>query len=169
MEKAAWYNNNFGMKMGKQMAEEANKKQGKLMNPEDIYQLDKDDHTYATLNERPGTYAGSPGAARLDLGRPGQELPEVEMIEDNDDDGSNVSNLTGITDYSKRDLYNKLKEMEINTSQKSSRKGSAPQGISKPQQYTPEDEVSLSFNDSPSLSSTSSEEETSGAAAAPSG
>ena len=98
-------NNGFGMKMGKQMAEDASKKHGKLMNPEEIYQLDKDDHTYATLNERPGTYDGSPGAARLDLGRSDQELPEVEIIEDNDDDGSNVSNLTGITDYSKRDLH----------------------------------------------------------------
>ena len=90
-------------------------------------------------------------------------------MQDNDDDGSDVSNLTGISDYSKRDLYNKLKEMEINIAQKSSRKGSAPQGISKSQQYTPEEEESLSSNDSSSLSSTSSEEETSGAAAAPSG
>ena len=153
------------------MAEDASKKQGKLMNPEEIYQLDKDDHTYATLNERPGTYDGSPGAARLDLGRSDQELPEVEIIEDNDDDGSNVSNLTGITDYSKRDLYKKLKEMEINisTKQKSSITGSAPQGNSKPQQNTPEGEESLSYNDSSSLSSTSSEEEDSGAAVAPSG
>ena len=141
------------------------------MNPEDIYQLDKDDHTYATLNERPGTYNGSPGAARLDLGRSDQELPEVGVIEDNDDDASNVSNLTGISDYSKRDLYNKLKEMEINISakQKSSITGSAPQGSSKPQQNTPEGEESLSDNDSSSLSLTSSEEEDSGAAVAPSG
>ena len=141
------------------------------MNREDIYQLDKDDHTYATLDERPGTYDGSPGAARLDLGRSNQERPAVEVIEDNDDDASNVSNLTGISDYSKRDLYNKLKELEINISakQKSSKTGSAPQAIFKPQQNTPEGEESLSDNDSSSLSSTSSEEEDSGFAAAPSG
>ena len=67
MEKAAWYNNDFGMKMSKQMAKEASNKQGKLMNPEDIYDIDNCDHTFTTLNERPGTYDGSPGAARIDL------------------------------------------------------------------------------------------------------
>ena len=169
MEKAAWYNNDFGMKMSKQMAKEASNKQGKLMNPEDIYDIDDCDHTYTTLNERPGTYDGSPGAARLNLGRPGQEQPEVELKEDSDDERSEVSNLTNISNYSKRDLYDKLKELEIGNPQKSSRKGSAPKDNSKPQQYTLEDEERASDNDSSSLSSTSSEEDTSRAAAAPSG
>ena len=53
LEQTAWYNNNSGMKMGKTLAEEARKKQGQLMNPEDIYQVDGGDQTYTTLNERP--------------------------------------------------------------------------------------------------------------------
>ena len=44
-----------------------NKKE-KLLAPENLYTLG-DDHTYTTLNERPGAYAGSPGAARIDLGK----------------------------------------------------------------------------------------------------
>ena len=48
---------------------------------------------------------------RLNLGK-GSEENDVEIL-DADDDGSCVSNLTNITDYSKRDLYNKVKEMQI--------------------------------------------------------
>ena len=184
LEKAAWYNNDFGIKMGKTLAEEARKKQSQLMNPEDIYQIDKDDHTYHTLNERAGTYDGSPGAVRLNLGE-GREENDVEIL-DADDDASCVSNLTNITDYSKRDLYNKIKEMQISlANQQGSSKegtasdgsplkktwteGSAPQGNLESQQTTPGDEGSPSHDDDSSLSSTSSEEEESGPAAAPSG
>ena len=113
LEQAAWYNNDFGMKMGKTMADEARKKQGQLMNPEDIYQIDADAHTYHTLNERPGTYDGTPGAVRLDLGQSGREENEAVIIDGEGDEGSCVSNLKNISDYSKRDLYKKLKEMEI--------------------------------------------------------
>jgi hypothetical protein len=154
------------------------------MNPEDIYQIDKDDHTYHTLNERAGTYDGSPGAVRLNLGE-GREENDVEIL-DADDDASCVSNLTNITDYSKRDLYNKIKEMQISlANQQGSSKegtasdgsplkktwteGSAPQGNLESQQTTPGDEGSPSHDDDSSLSSTSSEEEESGPAAAPSG
>jgi hypothetical protein len=185
LEKAAWYNNDFGMKMGKSLAEEARKKQSQLMNPEDIYQIDQDDHTYHTLNERPGTYDGSPGEVRLDLGKDkGNE--EVEILDGGDDDKSCVSNLTNITDYSKRDLYRKLKEMQIAlanqpesskegttvdvlSAQKTWTEGSAPQGNSESQQTTPGGEGSRSQNGDSSLSSTSSEEEDPGLAAAPSG
>ena len=154
------------------------------MNPEDIYQIDQDDHTYHTLNERPGTYNGSPGAVRLDLGK-GREENDVEIL-DADDDNSCVSNLMNITDYSKRDLYNKIKEMQISLanqqgsskegtasdgspSQKTWGEGSAPQGNSESQQTTPGEEGSRSHDDDSSLSSTSSEEEEPGPATAPSG
>ena len=40
----------------------------KLLAPENLYTLG-DYHTYTTLNELPGTYAGSPGAAMIDLGK----------------------------------------------------------------------------------------------------
>ena len=36
LKQAAWYNNGFGVKNGKTLAEEARKKQRQLMNPEDI-------------------------------------------------------------------------------------------------------------------------------------
>ena len=55
------------MKVGKILVEEARKKQSQRMNPEDIYQIDQDNHTYHILNERPGMYDGSPDAVRLDL------------------------------------------------------------------------------------------------------
>ena len=61
LENFAWYNNDFGIKMGKLMAEDTRKKQGHLMNLEDSCQLDNDDHTYTTLNERPRTYDSYPG------------------------------------------------------------------------------------------------------------
>ena len=80
-----------------------------------------------------------------------------------------MSNLTNISDYSKRYLYDKLKELEIGIPQKSSRMGPAPKGNSKPQRYTLGDEERASDNDSSSLSSTSSEEDSSRAAAALSG
>ena len=185
LEKAAWYNNDFGMKMGKTLSEETRKKQQQLMNPEDIYQIDHDDHTYHTLNERPGTYDGSPGEVRLDLGK-GKGNNEVEILEEGDDDRSFVSNLTNITDYSKRDLYNKLKEMQITQAnqpgspkegatfdvpktKKTWTKGSAPQGNSESQQKNPGGEGSRSNDDDSSLSATSSEEEDPGHAAALSG
>ena len=112
--------------MGKTLAEEARKKQGQLMNPEDIYQIDANAHTYHTLNERPGTYDGSPGAVRLDFGQSGREKNKAVIIDGEGDDGSCVSNLTNITDYSKRDLYNKLKEMEISLATQA---GSPKEGI----------------------------------------
>ena len=122
---------------------------------------------------------------RLDLGK-GKGNNEVEILEEGDDDRSFVSNLTNITDYSKRDLYNKLKEMqialanqpgspkegttvEVPPTKKTWTKGSAPQGNSESQQTTPGGEGSRSHNDDSSLSSTSSEEEDPGHAAALSG
>ena len=81
LDQAAWYNTNFGMKMGNILTEEVRKKQGQLMNPEDIYQIDNNNHTYATLNEQPGIYDGSPGALKLDLRQRGQEKDEAEIID----------------------------------------------------------------------------------------
>ena len=171
--------------MGKTLSEEARKKQRHPMNPEDIYQIDHDDHTYYTLNERPGTYDGSPGEVRLDLGK-GKGNDEVEILEEGDDARSFVSKLTNTTDYSERDLYNKLKEMQIALAnqpgspkegtifdvpetKKTWTKGSAPQGNSESQHKTSGGEGSHSNDDDSSLSSTSSEEEDPERAAAPSG
>ena len=111
LEQAAWYNNDFGMKMGKSLAEEVRKNQSHLMNPEHMYQIDQDNPMYHTLNVRPGTHDGSSGAVRLDL-RKGREKNDVEIL-DADDNNLCVSNLTNITDYSKIDLYSKIKKMQI--------------------------------------------------------
>ena len=110
----------------------------------------------------------------------------MEVLDGVDDDILCVSNLTNITDFSKRDLYNKPKETEItlanqtgsskegttvdgSPSQKTWTEGSAPQGNSESQQKIPGDEGSRSHDDDSSLSSTSSEEEEPGPAATPSG
>ena len=90
------------------------------MNPEDIYQINNDNHTYTTLTEQPGTYAGSPDVMRLDLGQRVWEKYDVDTADDDCDEVSNVNNLTNITDYLKRDLYNKLKDLEISMMTQSS-------------------------------------------------
>ena len=68
LEDAAWYQKDYGVKN----SNGSNKynKEEKLLAPENLYTLG-DDHTHTTLNERPGTYAGSPGAAMIDLGKTG--------------------------------------------------------------------------------------------------
>ena len=63
------------------------------------------------MNEQTGTYVGSPGAVRLNIGK-GRGENDVEILHA-DEDNSCVSNLTNIMNYSKRDLYNKIKEMQI--------------------------------------------------------
>ena len=84
LEQAAWYNNNFGVKMGKTLADEAMKKQSQPMNLEDIYKIDQDNHTYQTLNERQGTYNGSTGTMRLELLK-GRDKTNNDEILDADD------------------------------------------------------------------------------------
>ena len=79
LEQAACYNNNFGMKMNKILAEKAKKKQGQLMNPEDIYKINDSAHTHTTLNKRPGTNDSSPDSVRLDLGQRGQEKDQLVL------------------------------------------------------------------------------------------
>ena len=121
----------------------------------------------------------------LDLGK-GKGNDKGEIPEEGEDGRSFVRNLTNITDYSKRDLYNKLKEMQIALAnqpgspkegttfdvpktKKTWTKGSAPQGNSESQHKTSGGEGSHSNDDDSSLSSTSSEEEDPERAAAPSG
>ena len=90
LEKAAWYNNNFEMKMGKTLVDKVRKNQGQLMNLEDIYKIDNNNPTYTTLNERLRTYDGSPGAVRLDIGQRGRDKDEVGIIDKEGDDMSCV-------------------------------------------------------------------------------
>ena len=69
------------------------------MAPENFYTL-RDDHTYTTLNDRPGTYAGSPGAAMIDLGKNRLRPSNIDIINGSDDDSvmSNITSMTNLTD-----------------------------------------------------------------------
>ena len=87
------------------------------MAPENLYTLG-DNHTYTTLNERRGTYVGSPGAAKLDLGknRPRPSRIDISTDSDNESVMSNVINLTNMTDpddYTKGELVELLREARI--------------------------------------------------------
>ena len=66
LEDAAWYQKDYGVK--KSNGRKKYNKEDKLLAPENLYTLG-DDHTYTTLNERPGTCAGSPVPAMIDLGK----------------------------------------------------------------------------------------------------
>ena len=83
------------------------------MAPENFYTLG-DDHTYTTLNERPGSYAGSPGAAVIDLGKNRPRPSNIDLINGSDNDSvmSNVTSMTNLTDptaYSKDELVEVMK------------------------------------------------------------
>ena len=90
LEDAAWYQSDFGVQLTK------GKKGVKdnFLAPEDIYKLD-DDHTYKTLNERPGTYKGLPGAATLDLGKVKAKPKEVDLTREED----HMSVMTNATNF----------------------------------------------------------------------
>ena len=92
-------------------------KEEKLLAPENLYTLG-DDYTYTTLNERPGMYAGSPGAAIIDLGKNRLRPSNIDLIKGSDDDSvmSNVTSKTNLTDptaYSKDELVEMLKKMRV--------------------------------------------------------
>ena len=131
-----------------------------------------DDHTYTTLNERPGTYAGSPGAAMIELGKNKLRPSNIGLINGSDDDSvmSNFTSMTNLTDptaYSKEKLVEMLQNARI--SRRSSVKGSAPKGNGKPHHKSSDNGGSSSDNDDSDLSSTSSEEEKSESDVASSG
>ena len=99
-----------------------------MLAPENLYTLVYD-HTYTTLNERPGTYAGSLGAAMIDLGKNRLRPSNIDLTNGSNDDSvmSNVTIMTNLTDptaYSKDELVKMLQNARI--SHRSSVKGSAP-------------------------------------------
>ena len=132
-----------------------------MLAPENLYTLG-DDHTYTTLNERPGTYAGSPDAAMIDLGKNRLRPSNIDLINGRDEDSvmsyvTSMTNLTDPTAYSKDKLVEMLKNVHI--SHRSFMKGSAPEGNGKPHHKSSDNGGSSSENDDSDLSSTSSEEE----------
>ena len=131
-----------------------------------------DYHTYTTINERPGTNAGSPGDAIIDLGKNRLRPSNIDLINGSDDDSvmSNVTSMTKLTDpaaYSKDKLVEMLQNARI--SRRSSLKGSAPKGNGRPHHKSSENGGSSSDNNDSDFSSTSSEEEKSESDVASSG
>ena len=157
LEDAAWYQTNYGAQLtkGKKGAKDD------FLSPEDIYKLD-DDHTYKTLNKRPGTYKGSPGAETLDLGKVKEKPKEVDLTRE-EDEMSVMTNATNFSQKSREELIEMLREAKI------SNKGSAPKSKRKPQHNIPGDEESLSNSDDSTLSSSSSEDDDLGSDATGSG
>ena len=121
LEDAAWYQSDFGAQLTKW-----NKGvKDNFLAPEDIYKLD-DDHTYKTLNDRPGKYKGSPGAPTLDLEKEKARPKEIDLTGEGDD----MSVMTNASHYSQK---SREKLIEMLSLAKISNKCSAPEGNSKPQ------------------------------------
>ena len=138
LENAAWYQKDYGLKN----LNGSNKynKEEKLLAPKNLYTLG-DDHTYTTLNDHPGTYAGSLGAAMIDLGKNRLRPSNIDLINESDDDSvmSNVTSMTNLTDptsYFKDELVEMLQNARI--SRRSSVKVSAPKGNVKPHHKSPD-------------------------------
>ena len=128
LDDAVWYQKDYGVK-NSNVSKKYNKKE-KFLAPLNIYTLG-DDHTYTTLDERPGTYRGSPGAAMIGLGKNRPRPFNIDLTNGSGDDSvmSNVTSMTNLTDptaYSKDKLVEMLQNARI--SRRSSVKGSAPEG-----------------------------------------
>ena len=97
LEDAAWYQKDYGVKNSN--GSKKYNKEDKLLAPENLFTLG-DDHTYTTLNDRSGTYAGSPGAAMIDLGKNRPRPSNIDLINGSDDDSvmSNVTSMKILTD-----------------------------------------------------------------------
>ena len=119
-----------------------------------MYNLD-DDHTYKTLNERPGRYKGTPGAATINV--ESEKEPGVIDVDADEDNMSRVSAMTGVSKdnlmvLSKDDLIQMLIK-KGNISERVGEKGSTPTGIDKLRCEVSDDEGSSSSDDSDSSSS----------------
>ena len=111
LEDAAWYQKDYGVN-NSDGSKKYNKEE-KFLAPENLYTLG-DDHTYTTLNERPETYAGSPCAAMIDLGKNRLRPSNIDLINRSEYDSvmSNVTSMTNLTNptaYSKDELVEMLK------------------------------------------------------------
>ena len=81
------------------------------MAAENVYNLD-DTHTYKSLNEKPGAYEGSPGAAVLNLSN--KNKPEaVEVHGDKGEDISIMSEASRAYGLSKWDLLELMRKATI--------------------------------------------------------
>ena len=152
IEDANWYQKEFGShikKKGKQRKE--------YVAPEDVCNLDND-HTFKTLNKRPGKYKGTPGATTIALGG-----DKTVGVIDGDADDDNMSRASAMTGVSKDNVIGLSKDgliqMSIkkgNISERVGEEGSAPTGIDKSRcEASYDKESSYSSDDSGSSSSSS--------------
>ena len=109
LEDAAWCQQDYGVKMsnsGKKYS-----KGEKLLAPKNLYQVE-DNHTYTTLNERPGTHAGLPGDATADLGK-NKPRPSIIDFDEGSDEESALSNVTNMSNLTAPDEYTREELIEM--------------------------------------------------------
>ena len=131
-----------------------------------------DEHSFKTLNEKPGTYEGSPGATTFQVGGKGKP----DAVECNRDEEDEVSVMSATSGASKSHKYTATKreeflEMMVKTNISfEDLKGFAPSLHDKWRGIPPDGESSEdSLSSSSSSSSTSESAESAGRRAAPSG
>ena len=148
IENAAWYKDEFGS----HMKDKGRQEKKSYAAPEQLYDLDGT-HSVNTIfgknggkeNEGKG-YAGSPGAASINLGK--AKTDEVIDVDDDSDDMSQLSTMT------KEDLIALLRSAKNSSSKK---KGSAPTSEGS-QNHASDSEDSQSGSSSEGSSSSSEEE-----------
>ena len=108
MENAAWYRDEYGEHMKRKDKKDKKKEYAA---PKVLYGID-DEHTYNTIHgEKRASYAGTPGAAKLNLG----EKPQNDVQVSNDDD-----DMSALSELSRGDLLELLRKHKISASGKGS-------------------------------------------------
>jgi len=112
IEAAAWYRDEYGSHM---KSKDKQKKQKEYAAPEALYDMD-DEHTFHTIHGGEGKgYAGTPGAAKINLGE-GKDTKEIDVGDDDDSD-----NMSALSTLSRGELVALLRKHKI-----SSTTGSGP-------------------------------------------
>lgn len=166
IEESAWYNSDYVSQLTK-----TTKKKKKFVAQDKAFQLD-DEHSFKTLNKKPGTYEGSPGATMFQVG--GKGKPEaVECNRDKEDEVSVMSATSGVSKnhkYTPTTREEFLKMMEKANFSIEDLKGSAPNLHDESRgKLTDEESGESSSSDSSSSSGTSESAESVGRRAAVSG
>ena len=118
-----------------------------------------DEHSYTTLNEKPGAYAGSPGAAVFQVGA--RNKPEaVECSRDKEEEVSVMSAASGLSTHpnkvlSREELLETMKNANISIEELT--EGSAPKLHGKSRGIPSDEESSESSSSDSSSSSGTSE------------
>ena len=123
IEESAWYNSDYVSQLTK-----TTKKKKKFVAQEKVFQLD-DEHSFKTLNEKSGTYEGSPGATTFQVGGEGK-TEAVECNRDKEEEVSLMSATSGVSNRQKNSAPTKEELLEMmkkaNISIDDLKEGSAP-------------------------------------------